>query len=236
MKPPTKQHIGVAVDNCIFTIKNGELYILLIQMKKKPFAGMWALPGGLIHEHEEPDAAAHRILREETNVAHLYLEQLYTFGKIKRDPAGRIISIAYLALMPMEEARLKTIPKYADVRWWKFSAPALRGHGNAQRSELPRLAYDHNEIAIYAKKRLEWKLGYSNAAWSLLPERFTLTDLQKVYESILGRKMDKRNFRKKIMSLGLLEKAGGKIARGAYRPATSYKFKSRKPKIVDILS
>jgi len=222
-KHPTKQSIGVAVDNCIFSIKNGELYILLIQMKKKPFTGMWALPGGLIHEHEEPDAAAHRVLREETNVAHLYLEQLYTFGKIKRDPAGHIISVAYLALMPMEEAHLKTLLKYFDVRWSKFS-------------ELPRLAYDHEEIAAYAKQRLEWKLEYTNVVWSLLPDRFTLTDLQKVYESILGRKMDKRNFRKKIMSLDLVEEAGGKIARGAYRPATSYKFTSRKPKIVDILS
>jgi len=223
MKPPTKQHIGVAVDNCIFTVKNGELSILLIQMTKKPFINMWALPGGLVRGREELDTAAKRILHEETNVQNIYLEQLYTFGNLTRDPFGRVVSVAYLALIPSEKIILKTLPKYADVRWWKFS-------------ELPRLAYDHNEIAIYAKQRLEWKLEYTNAAWSLLPERFTLTDLQKVYESILGRKMDKRNFRKKILSLGLLEKAGEKIARGACRPATSYRFKSRKPKIVDILS
>lgn len=222
-KRSTKQSIGVAVDNCIFTIKNGELYILLIQMKKKPFAGVWALPGGLIREREELDAAAKRVLHEETNIQNIYLEQLYTFGDVIRDPAGRVVSVAYLALIPSEELHLKTISKYADVRWWRFS-------------ELPRLAYDHNEIAAYAKQRLEWKLEYTNAAWSLLPERFTLTDLQKVYEAILGRKIDKRNFRKKILSLGLLEGAGEKIARGAYRPATSYRFKSKKTRIIDILS
>ncbi|MEK7211815.1 MAG: NUDIX domain-containing protein [Patescibacteria group bacterium] len=233
---PSKQNIKLAVDNCIFTVNNGELYILLIQMKKKPFTDVWALPGGLVRKREELDAAAKRILHEETNVQNIYLEQLYTFGKISRDPFGRVISVAYLALIPSEKIILKTLPKYADVRWWKFSAPAERGHGNAQRSELPRLAYDHNEIAVYAKQRLKWKLEYTNAAWSLLPERFTLTDLQKVYETILGRKMDKRNFRKKILSLGLLEEAGRKIARGAYRTATSYRFKSRKPKIVEILS
>ena len=222
-KHPSEQNIKLAVDNCIFTVKNGELCVLLIQMRKKPFTDIWALPGGLVGEREELDTAAKRILREETNVQNIYLEQLYTFGNLTRDPFGRVISVAYLALIPSEKIILKTLPKYADVRWWKFS-------------ELPRLAYDHNKIATYAKQRLEWKLEYTNAAWSLLPEHFTLTDLQKVYESVLGRKLDKRNFRKKILVLGLLEEAGGKIARGAYRPATSYRFKSKKIKIIDILS
>lgn len=222
-KHPSKQNIKLAVDNCIFTVKNGELCVLLIQMKKKPFADIWALPGGLVGEREELDAAAKRILHEETNVQNIYLEQLYTFGNLTRDPFGRVISVAYLALIPSEKIILKTLPKYADVRWWKFS-------------ELPRLAYDHGEIAAYAKRRLEWKLEYTNAAWSLLPEHFTLTDLQKVYEAILGRRLDKRNFRKKILVIGLLEEAGEKIARGAYRPATSYRFKSKKIKIIDILS
>ena len=222
-KHPSEQNIKLAVDNCIFTVKNGELCVLLIQMRKKPFTDIWALPGGLVGEREELDTAAKRILREETNVQNIYLEQLYTFGNLTRDPFGRVISVAYLALIPSEKIILKTLPKYADVRWWKFS-------------ELPRLAYDHNKIATYAKQRLEWKLEYTNAAWSLLPEHFTLTDLQKVYESVLGRKLDKRNFRKKILVLGLLEEAGGKIARGAYRQATSYRFKSKKIKIIDILS
>ncbi len=216
---PASQQVKVAVDNCIFTVQDHRLHILLIQMKKKPFAGRWALPGALIRDLESLDDAARRILKEETAVSDIYLEQLYTFGKPRRDPFGHVISTAYLALIPSPNITLRTVPRYADVRWWEFS-------------KLPHLAYDHNKISAYAKKRLELKLEYTNIAWSLLPKKFTLTELQQVHEAILGRKLDKRNFRKKMLMLGLLEHVGEYAIRGAYRPAMLYRFISNKPKIL----
>ncbi len=219
---PAKQNIKVAVDNCIFTIIDNELYVLLIQMKKRPYQGMWALPGGLVNQGENLDKAALRILKDETNVTDVYLEQLYTFGKTKRDPLGRVISIAYFALIPSANQQLKTLAKYQSVQWWKYN-------------DLPKLAYDHNEIIKYAKQRLEWKIEYTNVVWSLLPEKFTLRQLQQAYEAILGKAMDKRNFQKKIFALKLIQPLGQKAMFGAHRPAELYRFKSRKPKIVQIL-
>lgn len=221
-KHPSSQNIKVAVDNCIFTVRDGKLHLLLIQMKKKPFTGRWALPGGLVRGAESLDAAAARVLREETAVRDVYLEQLYTFGRPDRDQFGRVVSAAYFALIPSGDVQLRTIAKYADVRWWPSSS-------------LPRLAYDHDEIAGYAKRRLAWKLEYTNAAWSLLPTRFTLAELQKVYQAVLGRDLDKRNFRKKILKLGLVEEVGVTAMRGAHRPAMLYRFKSKKPVIVEVL-
>lgn len=221
-KHPSRQNVKVAVDNCIFTVIAGELHILLIQMKKKPLTGRWALPGGLIRQTESLDHAAVRILKEETGVSDVYLEQLYTFGLADRDPFGRVVSVAYFALIPAGNVKLRTIVKYAAVRWWRFR-------------DLPSLAYDHNEIALYAKRRLEWKIAYTNVAWSLLPTKFTLSELQKVYEAVLGRKLDKRNFRKKILALDLIESTGERTRRGAYRPAMLYRFRSRRPKIVEII-
>lgn len=216
------QAIRVAVDNCIFTVLDGHLQVLLIQMKKKPFAGLWALPGGLVANDETLDAAAARVLREETGVADVYLEQLYTFGSVDRDPSGRVVSVAYFSLINGAAVTLQPFPKYAAVRWWKYAA-------------LPELAYDHKEVAAYAKKRLAWKLEYTNVIWSLLPPQFTLTDLQKAYEAVLGRDLDKRNFRKKVLSLGLLKPVGEKSDRGAHRPPMLYSFTTRKPKIAQVL-
>jgi len=196
--------------------------LLLIQMTKAPYTEMWALPGGLIQDDESLDAAAVRILYEETGVAEVYLEQLYTFGRPDRDPAGRVVSIAYFALIHAAGIALRTQPKYADVRWWPWAT-------------LPPLAYDHDAVAAYARQRLEWKLAYTNVVWSLLPRRFALTELQKVYEAVLGRKLDKRNFRKKILALGLVEPVGETAMRGAHRPAMLYRFTSREPKLIDML-
>jgi len=219
---PALQQVKVAVDNCIFTVLQERLHLLLIQMTKAPFTGRWALPGGLIQGGEDLDAAAARILYEETAVADVYLEQLYTFGRPDRDPAGRVISVAYFALIHATGIELCTQPKYADVRWWPCT-------------NLPALAYDHDEVAAYARQRLEWKLAYTNVVWSLLPRRFALTELQKVYEAVLGRQLDKRNFRKKILSLGLIEPVGEKAMRGAHRPAMLYRFTSREPQLVAML-
>ena len=219
---PAAQQVKIAVDNCIFTVLEDRLHLLLIQMTKVPYTGMWALPGGLIQEAESLDAAAGRILYEETGVADVYLEQLYTFGQPDRDPAGRVISVAYFALIHAAGITLRTQLKYADVRWWPCAT-------------LPPLAYDHNAVAAYARQRLEWKLAYTNVAWSLLPRRFALTELQKVYEAVLGRPLDKRNFRKKILALGLVEPVGETAMRGAHRPAMLYRFTSREPKLIEML-
>jgi 8-oxo-dGTP diphosphatase len=221
--PFVQQHISVAVDNCIFTVLAEQLYVLLIQMTKPPFVGQWALPGGLIRDDETLDQAAARILYQETGVADVYLEQLYTFGNLHRDPFGRVMSVAYVALIHARGVQLQTMPQYADVRWWRYT-------------DLPcPLAYDHSEIVAYAKQRLEWKLTYTNVIWSLLPPAFALSELQKVYETVLGRVLDKRNFRKKILSLGLIEPVGETAMRGAHRPAMLYRFTSRQPKIVEVL-
>jgi len=222
MTHPATQQVKVAVDNCIFTVLEGRLHLLLIQMTKVPYTGMWALPGGLIQDEESLDAAAGRILNEETGVADVYLEQLYTFGQPDRDPAGRVVSVAYFALIHAAGIALRTQSKYADVRWWSCA-------------NLPPLAYDHDAVAAYARQRLEWKLAYTNIVWSLLPRRFALTELQKVYEAVLGRQLDKRNFRKKILSLGLVEPVGETAMRGAHRPAMLYRFTSREPKLIDML-
>jgi 8-oxo-dGTP diphosphatase len=222
MTHPATQQVKVAVDNCIFTVLEGKLHLLLIQMAKVPYTGMWALPGGLIQDTESLDAAAGRILYEETGVADVYLEQLYTFGQPERDPAGRVVSVAYFALIHAAGIALRTQPKYADVRWWPCA-------------NLLPLAYDHDAVATYARQRLEWKLAYTNIVWSLLPRRFALTELQKVYEAVLGRQLDKRNFRKKILSLGLVEPIGETAMRGAHRPAMLYRFTSREPKLIDML-
>jgi ADP-ribose pyrophosphatase YjhB (NUDIX family) len=219
---PAAQQVKVAVDNCIFTVLEDRLHLLLIQMAKVPYTEMWALPGGLIQDDESLDAAAVRILYEETGVAEVYLEQLYTFGRPDRDPAGRVVSVAYFALIHAAGIALHTQPKYADVRWWPWAT-------------LPPLAYDHDAVAAYARQRLEWKLAYTNVVWSLLPRRFVLTELQKVYEAVLGRKLDKRNFRKKILALGLVEPVGETAMHGAHRPAMLYRFTSREPKLIDML-
>jgi 8-oxo-dGTP diphosphatase len=222
MAHPAAQQVKIAVDNCIFTVLQDRLHLLLIQMTKVPYTGMWALPGGLIQDEESLDAAAVRILSEETGVADVYLEQLYTFGRPDRDPAGRVVSVAYFALIHAAGMTLRTQPKYADVCWWACTA-------------LPPLAYDHDAVAAYARQRLEWKLAYTNVVWSLLPRRFALTELQKVYEAVLGRPLDKRNFRKKILALGLVEPVGETAMRGAHRPAMLYRFTSREPKLIDML-
>jgi 8-oxo-dGTP diphosphatase len=220
--PPVLQNVKVAVDNCIFTVENGCLQVLLIQMKKRPFEGMWALPGGLFDEGESLQDAAARILKEQTGVEGLYLEQLYTFDGRTRDPEGRVVSVAYYSLVPPVGLALRTTPKYEAVRFWDC---AFRPQ---------TLAYDHEAILGYAQARLQAKVQYTNVMWSLLPPRFTLRELQTAYEAVLNRRLDKRNFRKKILSLGLLEASGQKSQGGRHRPAMLYRFLSQTPTVVEV--
>lgn len=217
-----KKYPIVAVDVIIFTIENQELKVVLIKMKKKPFKGMWAFPGGRVDTKESLNNAAKRELYEKAGVRDVYLEQLYTFGDVKRDPLGRIVSVAYYALVNNKKIRLKTTSKYAGIDWFSVK-------------HIPRLAYDHKTMLKMVLQRLRWKLEYTNVVYSILPGYFTLKELQRVYEIILDKKLDKRNFRKKVLMLGLLDKTRIFEKRTAHRPAALYEFRKRKPMFVEIL-
>ena len=214
-------HPRVAVDAVLFTIADRELKTLLVKIKKGPFVGSWAFPGGLVQIGEPLDEAARRELSEKTGVQDLYLEQLYTFGDARRDPVVHTVAVAYFALVPHFDQVLHSGEKYADVGWFPVRA-------------LPQLAYDHNAIAAYALQRLQAKLGYTNIVYSLLPREFTLAELQDIYEVILDEQLDRRNFRRKILALGLL-KPLAKTRRGAHRPAMLYSFVRRSPMNVEVL-
>ncbi len=214
-------HPRVAVDAVLFSISVGALQALLVKIKKGPYAGRWAFPGGLVQVGESLDDAARRELYEKTGVQDLYLEQLYTFGDARRDPTAHTVAVAYFALVPDPGRTLRSGEKYADIGWFPVR-------------KLPQLAYDHNAIAAYALQRLQAKLGYTNIVYSLLPREFTLAEIQEIYEVILDRRLDRRNFRRKILALGLL-KPLQKTRRGAHRPATLYSFTRRSPTNVEVL-
>ena len=213
----------VAVDVAVFTLRDGVLCVLLVAVRHGPFAGWWALPGGRVQPDESLDAAAARELSLQTGLPDIYLEQLYTFGHPTRDPQSRTVSVAYVALIE-HGGRFEDAPageKYTEVRWW----PADR---------LPALAYDHAAVVEQGAARLRAKLTYTNLVYTLLPPRFTLSDLQASYEGILGRRLDRRNFRKKVLSTALLRRVPG-VRRGAHRPAALYAFRKREPMLITIL-
>lgn len=204
---------AVAVDVVVFTIIDESLKVLLIKRGNEPYSGKWCLPGGFIQMSESLEDAAMRELREETNVKEVYLEQLYTFGKPRRDPRGRVVSVAYYVLVDF----LKISPRITgdenikNIDWFDVN-------------RLPSLGFDHNDIINYALKRLRYKLEYSVVGLELLPEKFTLTQLQKMYEVILNEKIDKRNFRKKIFMMNFLHETE-ELKKGSHRPAKLYTFK-----------
>jgi 8-oxo-dGTP diphosphatase len=204
------QGMQVAVDIVIFTIQSGELRVLLVKRGIPPFVGQFAIPGGFVLEDESLDQAALRELKEETGVGDVYLEQLYSFGDPGRDPRGRVITVAYYALISADRSPLAAGSDASDPRWW-----AIR--------ELPALAFDHRKILDYALERLRNKLEYTTVGFQLLPDRFTLTELQEVYEAILDKKLDKRNFRRKLALLKVLRPTR-ELRRGGRRPARLYEF------------
>lgn len=206
------EFLQVTVDTVAFAITDGELEVLLIKRKNAPFKSHWALPGGFVDATDDTlEEAAGRELFEETSVADVYLEQLYTFGDRGRDPRGRIMSVAYLALLRQEEFAIKASSDASGVAWWKVN-------------DLPDLAFDHLRIITYGHQRLRYKIEYSPAAFKLLPEKFTLRDLQMVYEAVLGKAVDNRNFRKKFLSLGVLTELDETSQESSYRPARLYCF------------
>ncbi len=203
---------SVTTDVIIFTLCDQALQVLLVRRKSAPYQGRWAIPGGFVHIDESLDEAALRELEEETGMRSVYLEQLYTFGDPGRDPRGRVITVAYYALMRAPAVAPRGGDDAADARWWPVDA-------------LPELAFDHGRILDYALTRLRYKLEYSAVGFELLPGTFTLSELQSAYEIILGEQLDKRNFRRKILRADVIEDAG--VARGGGgRPAKLYRFRS----------
>jgi len=215
---------SVTTDIIIFTIKDNQIKVLLIKRNVTPFKDEWAIPGGFVHLNESLEEGAKRELQEETGVKEVYLEQLYTFGNPKRDPRGRVITVTYFALINSEQAsqKLKATTDASDAQWFSVL-------------KLPNLAFDHNKILDYALKRLKWKFGYTPIAFSLLPRKFSLTQLQKTYEIIFNKEFDKRNFRKKLLSLDILEETQEIQEDVSYRPPKLYKLKSNIPKIIEII-
>ncbi len=213
-------HPAVTTDVAVFTLQNKSLQLLLIKRAQNPFKGHWALPGGFLEIAEDLEQCAKRELAEETGIRGLYLEQLYTFGKPDRDPRERIISVTYYALVPADRLVPKAASDAEEAHWFPLDA-------------LPELAFDHEEIIALALDRLAAKSTYSTIALQLMPETFTLSELQSVYEVLRKEKLDKRNFRKWFLGLNQIEETGEKRRNGNHRPAKIYRAKN--PDRVDVI-
>lgn len=206
---------AVTVDCVIFGLDEDELKVLLIRRGQEPFAGKWALPGGFVGMEESLEEAARRELEEETGLRQVYLEQLYTFGDVGRDPRGRVITVAYFALTRVLAQPVRAATDADAAAWF--------GMG-----ELPRLAFDHAAILKAARQRLRSKVRYQPIGFALLPARFTLTQLQRMYEVILGRELDKRNFRKKVLEMDVLVETDEVETGVAHRAARLWRFDKKK--------
>lgn len=205
----------LTVDAVIFQIENGVLEVLLLKRPNDPFKGEWALPGGYNAKGETTTEALHRVVLQKAGIDIKqdlsYIEQLYTFDNVDRDPRGHAVSVTYMGCgRDIERRDAGSRVAFLDV------------------NNLPRLAYDHANIITYARERLIAKLTYTNAVSAFLEKRFTLTQLQTAYEIIFGREFDKRNFRKKFLSLDLIHETDEFWKSGAHRPAKLYEFNSRK--------
>jgi 8-oxo-dGTP diphosphatase len=206
---------ALAVDCVVFGLDETDLKVLLIQRKLHPFQHTWALPGGFVRIEETLDAAARRELEEEAGVTDVFLEQLYTFGALDRDPRERVVSVAYYALAKLSDHRIRAATDAMGVGWFGLD-------------DLPKLAFDHTEIVARAHERLRGKVRYAPIGFELLPPRFSLTQLQRLYEIVLGTDLDKRNFRKKILAMDLLVETD-EVEQGVrHRAARLYRFDRRK--------
>ena len=212
--PPT-----LTVDAVIFQVNNSTLEVLLLKRPNEPFKGEWALPGGYNAKGETTTDALERVVFQKTGVKIKddlrYIEQLYTFDTINRDPRGHAVSVTYMGC-----GRNITYNEDLEVAFFDVN-------------KIPKLAYDHANIIKYAKERLIAKMTYTNSAFAFLDRRFTLTQLQTVYEIVFGREFDKRNFRKKFLSLNLIHETNELWRDGAHRPAKLYEFNSSKLKNLD---
>ena len=208
---------GLTVDCVIFGLDLEEetLKVMLIERDVEPFAGEWAIPGGFVRRDETLMTAANRELEEETGIAAVFLEQLYTFGNPGRDPRGWVVSVAYYALVSPEKHHIHATMDARQAQWFPITS-------------LPRLAFDHEEILATALARIRGKLTYAPIGFELLPQKFTIKQLQKLYEIVLGRQLDNRNFRKKIFAMDVLRELGEMQTGVPHRAARLYKFDERK--------
>jgi 8-oxo-dGTP diphosphatase len=207
----------VTIDLVILTLRNDHLHVLLMKRGAEPFAGWWALPGGYIHPQEDSDLnqAARRILETKTGIRTPYMEQLQAFGDAQRDPRGWTATFAYFALISSDALVLKEGANAEEVAWWPITG---------DRVDTP-LAFDHARILASAVARLRSKVEYTSLPAHLLPPKFTLPDLQRVYEQILGRRMDKSAFRKRMAEAAFLEPVPGEKRPASNRPAQLYRIK-----------
>jgi 8-oxo-dGTP diphosphatase len=206
---------ALTVDCVVFGFDEGELKVMLIQRDLPPFEGKWALPGGFVRVDETLDDAARRELEEETGISKVFLEQLYTVGDLNRDPRERVVSVAYYALVKLSDYRIQPTTDARNAAWFGVS-------------DVPRLAFDHDKILALALQRLQGKVRYQPIGFELLPPKFTLSHLQHLYETVLEQKFDKRNFRKKILSMSLLIELDEIEQDVAHRAARLYRFDERK--------
>ena len=206
---------ALTVDCVVFGLDQEDLKVLLIQRDLEPFAGRWALPGGFVNVGESIDAAAKRELYEETGVDRVFLEQLYTFGAPDRDPREHVVSVAYYALVRLSDHRVQAATDARAAAWFAIE-------------DVPKLAFDHQKILKAAHTRLQSKVRYQPIGFELLPTKFPLRSLQHLYEVVLDRPIDKRNFRKKFLSMGLLEELDEIETDVAHRAARLYRFDKRK--------
>jgi 8-oxo-dGTP diphosphatase len=208
---------ALTVDCVVFGMDEGDLKVLLIKRGVEPFVGKWALPGGFVRMEESLDDAARRELEEESGVRPSHLEQLYTFGEPGRDPRGRVVTVAYFALVKLSAHQVHAATDAREVAWFSVW-------------DTPKLAFDHGEVLGTALQRLKGKVRYQPIGFELLPPKFTLTQLQKLYEVILERELDKRNFRKKILAMDLLEELDEVEQDVSHRAARLYRFDHKKYK------
>jgi len=202
---------AITVDCVVFGLDEEDLKVLLIQRGLEPFEGQWALPGGFVHVGEAPEVSARRELLEETGVKDVYLEQLYTFGEPDRDPREHIISVAHYALVKLSDHKVQAATDASNAAWFAVD-------------DVPKLAFDHRKILAMAYERLKGKVRYQPIGFELLPKKFTLTQLQHLYEVVLDRPLDKRNFRKKILNMEILVDLNEIETDVAHRAARLYSF------------
>ena len=210
------QQIKVAVDAVVFGYGPEEgISILLIKRKYEPFQKQWALPGGLVLNDESLETAVKRELKEEAGISVNYLEQLYSFGEPNRDPRNRVVSVTYFGLVRPDHFQLSAQTDAEDVGWFTIK-------------KLPKLAFDHKEILTVALKRLRGKLAYEPIGFELLDKKFPFSDLENLYQILLDHDIDRRNFKKKIISYGFLEELEEMVQKKAGRPARLYQFNKKK--------
>jgi 8-oxo-dGTP diphosphatase len=205
----------LTVDAVVFGYEAGIISILLIKRKYEPFKNKWAIPGGFVLNNESLEEAVERELNEETGVRINYLEQLYTFGNLNRDPRGRVISVAYFGLIRPNTFKISASTDAEEVQWFNID-------------ELPKLSFDHKEILEKAIKRLKGKITYEPLGFELLDKKFPFSDLEKLYTTLLGREVDRRNFRKKILGLNILDELNEKVSKGSGRPASLFQFNEKR--------